>query len=85
MKNEMVFFELQNSTLWSSYENVGHLLENEFSLSHKEVKSLIKNQMEERFKTNGLTHRYIYGINILTPRERFKMKKAIKNTSAPCK
>ena len=50
IKNGRAFFELQNSNLWCSYENIWSILKNEYSLGYGEIQSLIKNQMEERLK-----------------------------------
>ena len=74
IKNGRAFFELQNSNLWCSYENIWSILKNEYSLGYGEIQSLIKNQMEERLKMKGITPP-IHGDYIhLQMEERLKMK-----------
>ena len=74
IKNGSVFFELQNSTLWCSYHNVWRVFESEFSMLYQEIQSLIKNQMEERFKMKGITPKTLLWQIFCTMEERFKMK-----------
>lgn len=57
MKNGKIYFELENSILWCSRINVWSVLNNELTLEYNQIQSLIRNQVEERFKMKGITPR----------------------------
>ena len=74
MKDGNLYFELENSTLWCSYINVWSVLKNEFTLEYNQIQSLIRNQVEERFKMKRITPCCLRMASRSLVEERFKMK-----------
>lgn len=55
MKDGTVFFKLINDTLWCSRRNVWSVFKNEYSMKFDSIQSLIKTNVENRLKMNGIT------------------------------
>lgn len=56
MKDGEVWFELENSTLWCRWSRVWSVFENPpYNMNYNSIQSLIKDQVEERFKMKGIT------------------------------
>ena len=48
-------FDFRNNYLWLRYSTVWSVLGNEYGLNYDDVESLVKNEVEERFKCRGVT------------------------------
>src|SRR5690606_14997394 len=52
--------DFKNNYLWLSYSSVWSVLEREYSLTYYEIKSLVKNVVEDHFKCRGVTPNPVY-------------------------
>jgi hypothetical protein len=73
-KDGKCFFEIEGTRLWCSYNNVWTVFKDEHSMSHDEIRSLIKSAVEEHFKIKGVTPILLYGQYAKRVEEYFKMK-----------
>lgn len=74
LKDGKYFFELQKDILWCSYGNVWSVFEREFNMTYNEIQNLIKIQLEEHFKCNGVTAKKSCGGSCHLIEEHFKCK-----------
>ena len=74
MKEGKVFFELECSILWCRYDSVWSVFESEYSMSYNNIQSFIKNQVENRFKMQGVTPAMGVDTTTAVVENRFKMR-----------
>ena len=54
-KGDKCFFEFENDNFWISYFNVWEIIEKEFKIDYDKIQALIKSEIEEHFKCDGVT------------------------------
>jgi hypothetical protein len=70
----VIEYNTKSGYLWLSYKDIWSIFEKEYHLKYDEVRSFIKNQVEEHFKCKGVTPKFYDTFNYTWVEEHFKCK-----------